>query len=140
MLPERYILAGILFILVLSGNVPAGAQRGKAATRTILPAPEMYSGEPQSLTPSHCGVCHPAVYRAVKENGGRHRFDCQKCHDILKSHTSGKVTGTAHKPKCASCHDRPHGPKVPRCAECHATPHTPEKLSAEAPNTRFCFE
>jgi predicted CXXCH cytochrome family protein len=140
MLPERYILAGLLFILELSGNVPAGAQRGKEATITIPTASEMYSGEPQSLTPSHCGVCHPAVYHAVKGSGGRHRFDCQKCHDVPKSHAAGKVTGTAHKPKCASCHDRPHGPKAIRCTECHATPHTPKKIFAEAPIKSLCLE
>jgi len=140
MVSARYVLAGMLFILVISGNAPAGEQRGKAATVTIPPAPEMYSGEPRSLTPSHCGVCHPAMYHAVKENGGRHRFDCQKCHDIPKSHSSGNVTGNAHKPYCASCHHTPHGQKVIRCAECHANPHTPKKLSAEAPIRKFCFE
>jgi predicted CXXCH cytochrome family protein len=136
----RYVLAGTLFILVVSGNAPAGEQLGKAAKITIPPAPEMFSGEPQSLTPSQCGVCHPAVFRAVKEYGGRHRFLCQKCHDIAKSHPTGNVTGNAHKPRCASCHDRPHGQKVIRCAECHANPHTPKKLLAEAPIKRFCFE
>lgn len=136
----RCVLAGLLFILLLSGNAPAGAQPGKAATVTIPPAPELYSGEPQPLVSSQCGVCHPAVYRAVKDNGGRHRFACEKCHNVSESHNPDNATGKALKPKCASCHDKPHGLKVIVCAECHAYPHTPKKLSAKAPIARLCFE
>ena len=139
-LPERYVLAGLLFILVISGSAPAWALLGKTAEITILPAPEMYSGEPQPLTPSNCGVCHPAGYRAVKDNGGRHRFDCRKCHDIAASHNLGKAKGASRKPDCATCHDFPHGRKATRCAECHVNAHTPKQLAKEAPINKFCFE
>lgn len=133
-------MAGMLLMLLLSGNAPAAAHPVKAASVTIPPAPEMYAGEPQPLIPSHCGVCHPTAYRTVKDNGSRHRFDCQKCHNVSGLHNPGKVSGNRPKPKCATCHDKPHGRKVIVCAECHSNPHTPKLLAAKAPIVRFCFE
>lgn len=134
------LLAGMLFILATSDNALAGTQPRKVATVSIPATPELYSGEPLQLTPSNCGVCHSAVYHAVKDNGERHRFACHKCHNVSDSHNPDKVTGKALKPRCASCHDRPHGQKVIVCAECHVTPHNPKKLSAKAPIVKFCFE
>ncbi len=133
-------MAAILTILIFSGTALAAAKPGKAATVAIPTAPELYSGEPQPLNPSHCGTCHPTVYRTVKDNGARHRFACQKCHNVPESHNPATVSGKAPKPKCASCHDRPHGQKVIMCTECHSLPHTPQKLSKKAPITKFCFE
>lgn len=139
-LTGRCVLACMLVTMLLLGDALAGPHRGKTASITIPPAPEMYATEPQTLAPSHCGVCHPALYRAVKDSGGRHRFACQKCHDVISSHNPDKAAANRPKPKCPSCHDRPHGVKAILCAECHATPHTPQKLSAEAPIRRLCFE
>lgn len=138
---QRSFLTAMLLILVLAINVPAGTQPGKTATVAIPPASEMYSGEPQPLNPAHCGVCHTAVYRAVKDSGVRHRFACQKCHNVPDAHNLEKVRGKAAlKPKCTACHDKPHGRKVIVCVECHSNAHTPKKLAAKSPIVRLCFE
>lgn len=137
----RSVLAGMLFILLFLINTPTAAQPGKTATVAIPPAPEMYSGEPQPLNPAHCGVCHTAVYRSVKDSGVRHRFACQKCHNVPEAHNLEKVRGKAAlKPKCTACHDKPHGRKVIVCVECHSNAHTPKKLAAKSPIVRLCFE
>ena len=46
----------------------AGAGEGKKiATVTIPPAPELYATQPQPLTVTQCGQCHPGVFSGVKE-------------------------------------------------------------------------
>ena len=134
-----FVFAMTLFQVALPVNSLAGEKPGKAFTVRIPPALGLYSGEPQPLAPAQCGVCHAAVYRAVKETGGRHRFDCQKCHTVSGAHNPDRAGRTAAKPRCASCHDLPHGQQITSCPECHSLPHTPQKLAANAPITRHCF-
>lgn len=132
----RAVLTAMLLITAFAGTALAET---KAATVKIPPAPEMYAIEPTPLTPSQCGQCHPNLFKTVKENGARHQFACQKCHALLHSYNPQKGNWNAIMPKCASCHDKPHGPNVTDCSVCHSNPHAPKKIPATPQLATACF-
>ncbi len=129
-----------LAALALAALAFAGEGK-KIATVTIPPAPEIYAAEPQPLTVNQCGQCHPGVFRNLKNDGGKHRFDCQKCHASFHAYNPTKKGGwEAIMPKCASCHAEPHGKTVTDCANCHTNPHTPKKVAMDARLLNACGE
>jgi hypothetical protein len=112
----------------------------KIATVTIPPAPELYAAEPQPLTVNQCGQCHPGIFRDLKNDGTKHRFDCQKCHTTFHAYNPKKGGWEALMPKCSSCHAEPHGKSFTDCASCHSNPHTPKKVAMEKRLTNACGE
>lgn len=98
------------------------AAAGKAASG------DLYATEPEPLTPVQCGQCHTSIFRFLKQDGGKHKFDCQDCHLEFHSYNPTKGNWEALMPKCASCHTLPHGPKLTECLSCHANPHAPLKV------------
>lgn len=127
----------LLAVLVLAVAAFAGEGK-KVATVTIPPAPELYAAEPQPLTVNQCGQCHPGVFRNLKNDGGKHRFDCQKCHTTFHAYNPKKGGWDAIMPKCSSCHTDPHGKAVTDCATCHTNPHTPKKVTMDARLLKAC--
>jgi hypothetical protein len=117
-----------LLCLLVSTTVFA-AQGKKIATVSIPPVLALYSTEPQLLTATQCGQCHIGIFRNIKNDGGRHTFDCQKCHNIYHAYNPRNGNWDAIMPKCASCHAEPHGKAVTDCLGCHANPHTPKKVA-----------
>jgi hypothetical protein len=133
------ILTGAAFILVFAG-ISFAAQGKKAATVSIAPTPEQYAVQPQPLTAIQCAQCHSAPFQGLKDNGGRHRFACQSCHDVFHAYSPRKGNYDAIMPKCASCHETPHGAKITDCVTCHSNPHTPKKITATQQLANFCFD
>src|SRR5437016_1788191 len=111
----KKILAGMMITMALAGVSLATTQGGKIATVTIPPTPSQYATEPQLLTVAQCAQCHPSLFRNLKDDGGRHRFACQSCHNAFHTYSPKKGNWDAIMPKCSSCHEAPHGPKVTNC-------------------------
>jgi len=134
------IVAGLLLaVLAISG--PACASDGKTvATVAIPPAPELYAVQPQPLTVTQCGQCHPGVFASIRDNGAKHRFDCQKCHASFHAYNPKKGGWDAIMPKCSSCHTDLHGKTFTDCASCHVNPHAPKKVAMESRLLNACGE
>ncbi len=116
--------------LLLVASIALGArEKAPIATVTIVKSPELYSTDPTPLTPSQCGQCHTGHYKGLRNDGARHQFDCQKCHTTIHAYNPKKANYDALMPKCASCHNAPHGKVMIDCATCHADPHTPKKIA-----------
>lgn len=124
-------------MLALAAAAFAGEGK-KIATVTIPPAPELYATDPQPLTVTQCGQCHPGVFRGLKDDGAKHRFDCQKCHSTFHAFNPKKANWEAIMPKCSSCHTEPHGKTVTDCVSCHANPHTPKKVAMDKRLVNAC--
>lgn len=136
----KAILTGVVIALAFMGASLAEAQGKKIATVTIPTTPEMYASEPQPLTAIQCAQCHNTPFQNLKDNGGRHRFSCQNCHNVFHAYSPRKGNYDAIMPKCASCHETPHGPKITECSVCHANPHTPKKITVTPQLANFCFD
>jgi hypothetical protein len=127
----------LLAVLALAAAALAGEGK-KIATVTIPPAPELYAAQPQPLTVTQCGQCHPGVFGSLKDDGAKHRFDCQKCHNSFHSYNPKKGGWDAIMPKCSSCHAEPHGKAVTDCLSCHSNPHAPKKVAMDARLVNAC--
>lgn len=107
----------------------AATEKAPIATVKIAPNPALYSAEPVPLTPNQCGQCHISYYKSLKSDGAKHQFDCQKCHTVIHAYNPKKGNFDALMPKCASCHNAPHGKVMVDCATCHTDPHAPKKVA-----------
>jgi len=134
----------ILSVLVIShvlGGAAFAAQAGKKIATVSIPAtPEQYATDPQPLTAAQCAQCHSGLYRDLKNSGGRHRFSCQNCHISFHAYSPRKGNWDAIMPKCSSCHDAVHGPKISDCSACHSNPHSPRTVTATAQLVNACFD
>ena len=131
------VLIGILITMVSAGTALA---KPKSATVTIPTNPDIYISEPLPLTQTQCVQCHPSLFQTIKESGARHRFACQKCHNTFHAYNPRKGNWDSIMPKCASCHDQPHGPNVTDCMLCHFNPHAPKKIPATPMLAKACFD
>ena len=119
--------AAVAVAAVLLTGVPAGAK--EPATVKIPVKAELYATAPQPLTTAQCGQCHESHFARLKNDGGRHRFECQQCHAIFHAYnpTKGVAAYQELMPQCAGCHTLPHGKTVTDCANCHNDPHAIKK-------------
>ena len=136
----RKALIGIsLQLAMVLAIAPAFAAEGKkSATVAIPPAPGLYATDPQPLTVNQCGQCHPGTFGSLKNAGGKHQFDCQKCHTTFHAYNPKKGGWDALMPKCASCHTEPHGKTITDCSSCHVNAHAPKKIPMEAALINAC--
>ncbi|MDO3377381.1 cytochrome C [Geoalkalibacter halelectricus] len=97
------------------------------APRAPAPAPakDIYDVEIEPLTLAQCGQCHPTHFGQIRDEGGKHRFDCRECHEVFHAYNPRLNNWDELMPDCASCHTLPHGEKFPDCIGCHINPHTP---------------
>lgn len=135
----RRILSGSALVLAFAG-LSFASQGKKIATVTIAPSPDQYAVQPLPLTAIQCAQCHTSPFQGLKDNGGRHQFECQNCHNLLHAYSPRKGNYDAIMPKCASCHDALHGAKINDCLACHSNPHTPRKIAATSLITTFCYD
>ena len=122
-------LGRLSLLLVALILVASTAFAAKLATVDIPVQAELYATTPTPLTPGQCAQCHTGVFGSLKDNGGKHRFDCQGCHKAIHSYNPKKGNFDEIMPKCASCHTDIHGPANKDCGSCHANPHTPRKVA-----------
>jgi len=82
------------------------------------------------LESRECGKCHNKIFNLIKDKGGKHRINCRRCHVKFHQYNPEKNNFEESLPKCAQCHDKPHGDKLIQCLECHQQPHTPKEIPA----------
>jgi hypothetical protein len=128
-LKKALIVKGGLLAVILSATLAGAADGKKIATVEIPQKPELYASEPQPLTIAECGQCHQSIYQNLKNDGTKHRFACQECHNSFHTYNPKKANWDAIMPKCSSCHSEPHGKAVTDCAGCHSNPHAPKKVA-----------
>ena len=136
----RHIISAVILILSFTAGMAFAAQENAKLKVQIPPDPQLYSKTPQPLTVEQCGQCHPSVFHNIKEAGGKHTFDCQKCHKEFHVYNPKKANYDAIMPKCDTCHNQPHGAKVTDCATCHTNPHSPGKVAMNATLISACSQ
>ncbi len=132
----------LLVAAVLLSGAASAALAQQAAKRTDLPAQDasLYANEPQPLTISQCGQCHPKHFGDIKQDGRKHQFDCRECHEVFHAYNPLKNNYAEIMPKCATCHAFPHGEKHSECLNCHQNPHTPRQVPATRMLAGFCSD
>ncbi len=103
---------------------------GHAAETVEIPTkPELYEVTPEPLQVAQCGQCHSAQFNNLKEDGRKHRFECQQCHQVFHAYNPRKNNYEEIMPKCGTCHlEPPHGENFTDCLSCHVNPHTPRRV------------
>lgn len=129
----------MLVMGVMAGAAFAAQNSGKMKVQ-IPPAPELYATAPQPLTANQCGQCHPSLFGNIRDNGAKHRFDCQKCHSVIHAYSPRKNNYDEVMPKCGTCHEQPHGAKITACSTCHTNPHTPKAVAMNATLMNACSQ
>ncbi len=101
-------------------EVPADTQPADTAD-----SGDIYATIPKPLTAVQCGQCHESIYMKLRSNGGKHKFVCRNCHKEFHNYNPVRKNWNEIMPKCARCHNQPHGPGITACLKCHQEPHTP---------------
>lgn len=135
------LLSSALFLLSLSGPgaVEAAAPSGRGSLPDALPG--SYATDPEPMTTAECGRCHLHHFKALKNEGGGHRFNCTDCHEVFHAYNPRKDNFSELMPACSNCHSLPHGEKQTDCLACHVNPHAPKtqlSLQALAKNCADC--
>lgn len=124
----------------VAAAAPATAPAPVAAPKAApVVSGDAYDVVPEPLTVAQCGQCHPTYFNAIRDQGGKHRFDCQDCHQVFHAYNPTRQNWDDIMPKCASCHTLPHGEKFPDCLSCHQNPHKPLNIPyAGTPIVQAC--
>jgi hypothetical protein len=126
-------ILGLLMVLMAFGCAERTAVTGDTrgvqtqAAETVTPA-SSYDADIKALTTAECARCHISQFTRIKNEGGKHRnVECTDCHTIFHAYNPLRKNYADIMPKCAACHDEPHGPdkSVQKCGTCHADPHRP---------------
>ena len=125
-----------LAVLALFNCRTAVAQEGDA---------NIYNFEVQPLELADCARCHKAHFDWLRTSGAKHQgVACTECHEIFHAYNPLRNNYAEIMPKCAQCHDLPHGAAEPvsQCLNCHTNPHQPlasipDPANLE-PNCRLC--
>lgn len=136
-------IQGLLSALVVAGLVligPVAADAASDGSPGEGSAVGLYAAEPAPLTPVECGQCHPQHFRGLKDEGGRHQFECQNCHQVFHAFNPLKGNYADLMPRCSACHDQLHGTKHVRCLTCHTDPHAPLRAPAFAQVKDACAD
>ena len=132
LLPFTIVLSVSLWVYPGQGEAADAGQASSGAS--------LYDIEPEPLTIVQCAQCHVAHFKWLKASGGRHRIDCQQCHEIFHAYNPTKNNWADLMPRCSKCHALPHGEKFGECLTCHANPHTPRIVSMGAQLAASCGE
>lgn len=124
----RLLFAMMLAVVFGVSHGYAAKEKAPIATVAIKKAPELYAADPVPMTPSQCGQCHTSHFKTVRTDGGKHQFECQKCHQVFHAYSPKKANYDALMPKCDSCHNQPHGKTMTDCGTCHTNAHAPKKV------------
>lgn len=119
------LLAGLTYLL---GNGTGMAAPAGAGTGVAQSSP--YDIEIIPLQPAECGRCHRRYFDLIKNEGGRHKINCRRCHVQFHIYRPGKVSYEEILPKCTMCHGPEHGEKIIQCSKCHSEVHSPLSIPA----------
>ncbi len=101
---------------------------------------DIYEVDVEPLTVADCARCHVVQYSDLKQEGGRHKFDCQNCHEEFHAYNPNKNNWDELMPDCSSCHALPHGEKHSNCSACHVNPHAPTTIPYTETITGACAD
>jgi hypothetical protein len=75
----KVILLGTVCILLV---IACAQLTGKTTPEEKAAAEKwkLYVEKIKALTPAQCGKCHLPIYNLIREEGGKHRFECTNCH------------------------------------------------------------
>lgn len=147
----------LLFVILACASQPVAptktqetvqiAQPAQPAPPPPPPKPEVvkpkspYEMEIKPLTPDECARCHFSIFSQIKNEGGKHKFDCVNCHVKFHAYNPRKQNWDDIMPKCKTCHGLIHGEKFSNCSQCHNNPHAPKTQMAMTPEfTKACAE
>ena len=136
--PARFARLSLLLLMATLVLTASAAYAGRTSTVDIPVQEDLYAVTPVPLSPGQCAQCHNSVFGGLKKSGGKHRFDCQQCHQVIHSYSPKKANWDELMPKCSSCHSDIHGPANKDCSSCHANPHTPGKVAMTQRLTSAC--
>ena len=91
----------------------------------------------QPLKTYQCGRCHYRFYNLLRNHGGKHRIECQQCHEKFHIYRPGRIEYEDILPKCETCHGQVHGSGLSRCAGCHDA-HAPLNITASRTLEQGC--
>jgi hypothetical protein len=131
---KKRVCGGVFLAVLLAGGSICFGQSGRATES------DLYATEPQPLTVSQCGQCHPGIFRNLKDDGGQHRIRCQECHEQFHAYSPARNNWAEIMPTCGQCHERPHGERLTDCLTCHSNPHTPRRVAMTEALTSTCGE
>lgn len=123
-----WVLCVTAIVALVDIDCTFAAEKKKGTGKNAPPISDLYTSEPAQLTPVQCGQCHSGLYNNLKNDGGRHRFECQKCHKSFHAYSPVKNNWQELMPKCRDCHLLPHGEKITDCSSCHSNPHAATKI------------
>lgn len=130
------MLLAIGFLIIIYGCVAAQETRqpqpgvdkkaiaGESESGTEPTGAGIYQQKIKPLTTRQCAQCHYAVFSDIRDRGGRHQLSCTECHETFHTWKPGREWSSV-VPRCATCHELPHGPAFPECLKCHTDPHAP---------------
>ncbi|MGX9367108.1 hypothetical protein ACTVJH_13895 [Desulfoplanes sp. PS50] len=140
------VLLGLAVCLVCVAacekRTPAGG--GPAELMSVVPPQQerheiaLYDIGVSPLKTEQCGQCHIPVYDAIREDGGKHKIACVKCHEQYHAYSPRKLNYLEIMPKCGTCHVGPDGGEyhgseasLKDCYKCHADVHRPLLMGME---------
>lgn len=115
-------------LLILFAGISGFAMLLNIQPASAAAQPSIYDADIKPLTVEECGRCHFSHFNRLKDRGDRHRqVACTECHALFHAYNPLKGNYAEIMPKCASCHDAPHGKaeSVQACLKCHTDPHQP---------------
>ena len=101
---------------------------------------DLYAGEVQPMPIEKCMQCHPLIAQLLISAGARHaHVECRECHLQVHSYFPGKNKYEDILPKCARCHEYPHGEELVNCSNCHQEAHAPLFIPASNDLGQGCY-
>jgi predicted CXXCH cytochrome family protein len=98
----------------------------------------VYDMDIKPLSTEECARCHFSVFRAIKQEGGKHKIECVRCHREYHVFSPRKQNYDQIMPNCAWCHKSATGgafhgedKALAPCLVCHADPHQPLAIPSE---------
>ena len=108
-----------LLLTVAAGH--CGLLSGPADTPQAL-----YPGMDGPMPRKKCMRCHPDIARLLRTAGEKHAgVACRECHLQVHAYFPDKTGYAEILPKCARCHQHPHGEELVKCSDCHQEAHSP---------------
>jgi predicted CXXCH cytochrome family protein len=116
-------------------QAPAPAQKAAPADAAAPTEASVYERDIKPLPTEQCARCHVKEFENIKKAGGKHRFDCVRCHTTFHAYNPRTDNYAEIMPKCGACHKGSGGgafhgsdPALATCLNCHADPHKPKVI------------
>jgi len=125
------LFLGAMFSLI---SVCAAECAEKPASRYL------YAEDAKTIPLEKCMQCHPLIAQILNSAGARHaHVKCRECHLQVHSYFPEKNNYEDILPKCARCHEHPHGEELVNCSNCHQEAHAPLFIPAGNDLGRGCY-